>query len=247
LPLKLPRIDPVVFAYALSPDGRELAVESTPGNVSSGAVFTLGIYSVSSGAELRAWTTSAANLSGPALSLSWLSDGGQLALTVTNTSGPYNGIQLRTLDVTGSGTDLLAASRALFPVQNPIPSPAACRAMSLTPDGGTVICGSYYDSRTPPGTSAGCANGGLEFTAYSVRTGQPTRVLYQYRGTCSNGQTFVSWADASATSTIGVTETDYANPGGKQADQLGVITNDHIRLLKMPPSVPPFDYMTVAF
>ena len=48
-------------------------------------------------------------------------------------------------------------------------------------------------------------------------------------------------------SIIGVTETDFANVGEKQADQLGVITNGHIRLLKMPESVPPFDYKTVAF
>lgn len=245
LPVELPGIDPVVFFYALSPDGRELAVESAPGKVTSGAILTLGIYSASSGAELRAWSTGAA--SGPLFSLSWLSDGRQLAIGMYNLSGPHHGYQLRTLDVTGAGPDLLAASHAVFPVQKPIPSPSGCRAMSLTPDGGTVVCGSHYDSLTPPGASAGCANGGLGFTAYSVRTGQPIRVLYRYPGTCSNGQAFVAWTDASATSIIGITETDIANTGGRQADQLGVITNGHIRLLKLPASVPPFDYPTLAF
>jgi hypothetical protein len=119
--------------------------------------------------------------------------------------------------------------------------------MYLTPDGGTVICGSQYTSRTPPGTSAGCANGGLEFTAYSVRTGKPVRVLYQYRGACSNGDSSVLWTSASATTVIGATEINVANQGGKQTGQLGVITGGHIRLLKLPKSVSPTDYATVAF
>jgi hypothetical protein len=119
--------------------------------------------------------------------------------------------------------------------------------MSLTPDGGTVICGSQCTSLTPPGTSAGCANGGLEFTAYSVRTGQPARVLYHYRGTCSNGESSVLWTDASGTSIIGATEINVAQGSGKRTGQLGVISEGHIRLLKLPKSVSPTDYGTVAF
>jgi hypothetical protein len=80
-----------------------------------------------------------------------------------------------------------------------------------------------------------CSQGGLEFTAYSVLTGKPIRVLYQYRGACSNGWTFVPWTSASATEIIGEIETNRG--GGKPADQIGVITNGHIRLFKIAKSV----------
>ena len=46
---------------------------------------------------------------------------------------------------------------------------------------------------------------------------------------------------------IGATLTDVGNQGGKQASQLGVITDGHIRLLKLPKSVPSDYYGTVAF
>ena len=58
LSIKLPVNVPNGFAYALSPDDRELAVESEGYFSNSAARITLGIYSVSSGAELRAWSTS---------------------------------------------------------------------------------------------------------------------------------------------------------------------------------------------
>jgi hypothetical protein len=182
--------------------------------------------------------------------LSWLSDGRELVFS--DLQGPlssrylYN--RLRTLDVTGPGTDLMAASRALITVTSSGSSPSECWYLRVTPDGGTAICGTQYAFVDGgPGTSAGCANGGLEFTAYSVRTGKPVRVLYQYRGACDNGLSSVLWTDASATSIIGATEINVDNGGARQAGQLGVITDGHIRLLKLPKSVSPTDYGTVAF
>ena len=81
--------------------------------------------------------------------------------------------------------------------------------MALTPDGGTVdLRHSVRHSTAAAGTNAGCANGGLEFTAYSARTGKPVRVLYKYRGACSNGLAAVLWTDSSARDIIGATETD---------------------------------------
>ncbi len=137
--------------------------------------------------------------------------------------------------MTGSGTDLLADSRVLFTLSTPLSSPGSCWTMHATPDGGTVICGTQYAFVDGgPGTNAGCANGGLEFTAYSVRTGKPVRVLYQYQGPCSNGETAVLWMNASGTEIIGATQTDVANQGGQHAGQVGVMTGGHIRLLKLP-------------
>jgi len=248
LPIKLPDSSPDSLAYALSPDDRELAVESSSNPGNGAAIITMALYSVSSGAELRAWTTSK-NIDSGAIqdTLAWVSDGRQLAFSDIPAGAGHDDDQIRTLDVTGSGTDLLAASHALLTVKSPSSSPSYCWTMHLTPDGGTVICGTQYALLENPGTNAGCANGGLEFTAYSVRTGKPVRVLYQYRGACHNGLSSVLWTDASATEIIGATQIDIANQGGRQAGQIGVITDGHIRLLKLPKSVSPTYYGIVAF
>jgi hypothetical protein len=255
LPIKLPSSSPTgtayprpsgspaATAYALSPDDRELAVESFS---VSGNVTTLALYSVSSGAELRAWTTSSGAYDPAQPTLSWLPDGRQLAFSHLLSDGAGLQNQLRTLDVTASGTDLITTSRVLL--TRPVQGPADCWTMQLTPDGGTVICGSQYAMYdTGPVTNADCANGGLEFTAYSVGTGKPLRVLYRRRGACHDGLTSVLWTDSAAKDVIGVTDIDELNQGGKQTDQLGVIAGGHIRLLTLPKSVSPADYGNIAF
>jgi hypothetical protein len=244
LHLKLPSTSAGV-AYALSPDDQELAVESQPGQPSPhDNVVTLGIYRVSSGAELRAWTADPDVVGGPVQgTLSWVSDGRQLAFSVFLSGQRY---QLRTLDVTGSGTGLMTASRAVFTTR--LSGDSTCYSLSLTPDGRTAICATQYAFVDGgPGTNADCANGGLEFTDYSVRTGKPVRVLYQYRGACHNGISTLQWTNASGTEIIGATAIDVANQGGKQTGQLGVITDGNIRLLKLPKSVSPTYYGIVAF
>lgn len=97
------------------------------------------------------------------------------------------------------------------------------------------------------GSDAGCAGGGLRFTAYSLRTSQPVRVLYQYPGACHNGVSYLSWTSASATEIIGATGVNLAGEGGKQAAQLGVITAGHFQPLKIARSVSPASYGTIAF
>jgi hypothetical protein len=240
-----------ILAYALSPDDRELAVESQQASHDSGAATTtLALYSVSSGAELRAWTTgSYSQLLGHPDTLSWLPGGRQLSFShIPPGRHDADQDQVRTIDVTGHGTDLLAASHLVLTVTNPPSSPSTCWTLNLTPDGGTVVCGTQYnDSADDRGTDAGCASGGLEFTAYSARTGKPVRVLYKYRGPCNNGETAVLWTDSSARYVIGATETNLGNQGGKQAGQLGVISNGRLRPLKLPASARQTDYLTVAF
>jgi hypothetical protein len=272
LPIKLPGSGDVL-RYALSPDGRELAVESSqdtghfgtlkpspdgrglavessPSAGRSGTLTTLGIYAVPSGAQLRAWSTRtsiASDLS--RTTLSWLADGRQLAFSDVPLWAdlPTSQHQLRTIDVTGAGTDLLGDSRVLLTVKIPTSSPSDCWTMHLTPDGGTVICGTQYGTSGGLGTSAGCANGGLEFTAYSAVAGKPVRDLYQYRVACSNGNTSLLWTDASAKYIIGATQINMTSNDGDGISQLGVITDGRIRLLKLPKSVPTINYGLVAF
>ena len=240
-----------VLAYALSPDDSELAVESQQGSQDSGAnVTTLAIYSVSSGAELRAWTTGGYTQElGYPDALSWLPGGRQLSFShIPPGRHDADQDQVRTINVTGHGTDLLTASHVVLTVTDPPSSPSTCWTLTLTPDGGTVICGTQYnESADDRGTDAGCASAGLEFTAYSARTGKPVRVLYKDQGPCSNGETAVLWTDSSARYVIGATETNLGNQGGKQAGQLGVITDGHLRPLKLPASARQTDYLTVAF
>jgi hypothetical protein len=248
LPIKLQRFSAEVVAYALSPDDRELAVEWQ--NFFGGQINRLAIYSVPSGAELRAWTTNKfIQGGGIQQTLSWLSGGRQLAFSTIPPGGGGNQVvQMRTINVTGPGTNLRSASHVVLTVTNPISSPSSCWTMGLTPDGGTVTCATTYGFGGLTGTDAGCANGGLEVTAYSARTGRPVRVLYKFRDACSDGLAAVPWTDPSASYIIGATETDLPGATGMpHAGQLGVITDGHFRPLKLPKSVSWNDYLMVAF
>ena len=253
LRIKLPASVPAVRAYALSPDGRDLAIASLDERSRKAAAVgtALAVYSVSSGAELRAWATNEDITQGLAEdTLSWLSDGRQLVFSDISLGAPrraYQQNQLRTIDLTGSGTDLLADSRVLFTVTTRVSSPGSCWTMHATPDGGTVICGLQYGVLSGGGTKAGCANGGLEFTAWPVPAGKPVRVLYRYPGPCSSGRTEVLWTDASAEYVIGALEIDVANQGGQQTGRLGVIIDGRLRLLPMAKALPAPAYQTVAF
>jgi hypothetical protein len=244
LPVRLPGSRTFSLAYALSPDGRELAVESTPGNAGARPVITLAIYSVSTGARLRAWTAPTQITDElTEHTLSWLHD---RQLLFSATAGSAHHFQLRALDVTGAGTDLMAGSRALLTADNP--GTSTCASLQITPDGGTAICATQYPYATGTGSNAGCANGGLKFIAFPLRIpNQPGRVLYQYPGACHNGESFTLWTDASASSIIGVTWINPHNDGGKEAVQIGVISGGHFRPLNIAKSVPSGEYADLAF
>jgi hypothetical protein len=124
---------------------------------------------------------------------------------------------------------------------------SSCLSLHLTPDGGTAVCGTQYgllgaSSATPP-----CPHGALKLIAYSVRTGQPVRVLYAYRGACNNGVASLLWTDGSAAEIIGAIQADIGHDGGKQAAQLGVITDGRLRPLTLSKSVSVANYAAVAF
>lgn len=242
LPVALPDKGSIL-PYALSPDGRELAVETT-GGTRARPVITLGIYSVSTGAQLHAWTAPAQITSeGGAGALSWPSGGRQLVFLAN--AGSARDLQLRTLDITGTGTDLVADSRVLLTADNADTS--ACSWPHITPGGRTVICDTEVGA---PGAddSGACANGALKFIAFPIPAQRrPARLLYQYPGGCHHGATFTLWADASASSIIGVTEIGTAAPGVKEAFAIGVITGGRFRPLNIAKSIPPSDYAALVF
>jgi hypothetical protein len=233
-----------VLGYALSPDGRELAVESESGNAGR-LIITLGTYSVSTGAQLHAWTAPAKITSeGGERALSWVSGGRQLVF-LANAGSAVGDLQLRALDITGTGTDLVAGSRVLLTADNADTS--ACSWLRITPDGRTVVCDAWAGIPGRDDPSA-CANGALKFIAFPLPVQrQPGRVLYQYPGACHHGATFTLWTDASASSIIGVTEIGLTAPGGKEAFAIGVITGGRFRSLNIAKSIPPGDYASLVF
>jgi len=244
LPVRLPGNETYSRAFAVSPDGRELAVESSPGGAKAKPVTTVGIYSVATGVQLRAWTAPRQVMTELAAghTLSWLRGGRQLAFNAA--TGPANRTQLRTLDVTGTGTDLIADSRAVFTADRP--GMSSCRSLQVTPDGGTAICstGVGPDPRSGPG----CANGGLAFIAFSLTSSsQPGRVLYQYRGACADAESFTLWTDASGSAIIGMTRINTASRGEKNTFTVGVITGGRFRPLDIAKSVPADGYADLTF
>ena len=247
LPVTLPASASDPLFEALSPDGRELAIEAFSGSNRGGT--TVALYSVASGTRLRAWTTPAYLTSGNGGSpLTYTADGQRLVFGVGRfTTGQASSIQLRALDVTASGTDLLAASRALLTVDNA--GADTCVSLQVTPDAQTAVCATQYAFLTDPGPSPGavCGAGGLTFRAYSLASGAITRLLYEYRHSCYNGVSSLLWTDPSAATIIGLIRTDLANEGGHEAVTIGVITSGHLTPLKISPRVSWQNYSAMAF
>jgi len=244
---KLPVPGINAITAALSPDGRELAVESQSSVVKYPDLgdnrFTLALYSVTSGAKLRSWTTPANLPTYQGLTnLTWLADGMHLAFGVSAGPETAPAMQVRSLDMTAQGTNLLTASRVL--VTMPQSGPAACFSAQVTPDGGTVVCGTRYNVTAKGGSPAGCARQGPGFTVYSARTGKLVRVLYRYPGPCTSGQARLLWLDASATHVIGAVLTG----AGLLSGQLGVITKaGGFQAVRLAKEVTVQDYSFIAF
>lgn len=162
------------------------------------------------------------------------------------TQGPVYHGQLRMLDVKSTGANLTADSRVLLTVGTT--GATTCESLQITPDGKTAVCATqYYKAGAGSGNNAGCANGGLKFTAFPLPATRPSRVLYQNRGACNNGYSFTLWTDSSASSIIGVTWINPHGAGGREAVQIGVITGGHFRPLNIATSVPPETYPNLAF
>jgi len=205
-PVKLTRLpvaqlSAIINGFALSPDGRTLAVldwRAEPAPSLGVNPATLLLYSVATGKALRTWTGgmppnvipagglfdgSGANIAG----LTWLADGRTLAfIYYAENQAPA----VRTLDTTRPGDDLLGGSRRVFTL--PASGPDACSQALLTPDGRTVLCGTQPQLHTDCRTNT---RETLEIDAYSAATGKRERVLYRYTGLCTlAGVGALSWA-----------------------------------------------------
>jgi hypothetical protein len=189
----------VLLGFAISPDGKELAVLSVRGNGT-----TLRTYSVKSGATLRTWIAGTwHNQNNGALlqtGVSWTADSRHVAFSRVVTTGQtasYDGaLEERLISASAPSGDLAAASKAM------LTAPRNCSSLLLTPDGGTVVCGTQANY-VGTGSPGDCGRNGPMFVAYSASTGKRLRVLYQYTGACSEGVDAVLWSDDSARHVIG--------------------------------------------
>ncbi len=195
-----------IMGDAVSPDGRTLAVLST-GNgligdkvVKTPAPTMLSTYSLATGRVLRTWSSPAASLESPPVSVAWLDDDRTLAVTYLSLDAAG---RIRTLDTASPGASLIADSRPVFSV------PAGCGNPFITADGRSVLCEGSMLART------GCANGAVNLAAYSVASGKLEGVVYRYPGACTSGGVQVQWA---ASATLAIAEVVYTTsaPGHPQ-------------------------------
>jgi hypothetical protein len=208
-----------LLGFAVSPDGRELAVLTVRGNGT-----TLRVYSVESGATLRTWIAGSWRFQGNGMEqqagVSWTADGRQVAFSTAIGGTTYSGVlEERLIAATAPSGDLAAASKVV------LRAPGNCSSLLLTPDGGTVVCATLVNFPPPtsldrrPAAPAVCGKDGPAFVAYSAVTGKRLRVLYQYAGTCDYGVETVLWADNSARHVIGE---QYLSQQHQVTDRYGV-------------------------
>jgi hypothetical protein len=104
--------------------------------------------------------------------------------------------------------------------------------VTITPDGGTIICG---PQQYKAGSPADCA----QLIAYSVRTGKPVRVLYRDPQGCEGSAVAVPlWAALSAEHVIVVLRHDLS-------PEVGLVGGD--RFTKFPPAAQSRDLCSAAF
>lgn len=218
-----------LLGMAVSPDGKELAALSVRGNGT-----TLKIYSVQSGATLRAWTAGGWKYHGDGewqSGVSWTADSRQVAFSDVIIPKPVpaadGALTERVVSATAPSGDLTSASKSV------LAAPDSCGSLLLTPDGGTVVCATManrFSMTTVP--AADCAQDREMYVAYSTATGQRLRTLYQYAGACSSDNA-VLWTDDSARHVVGETELSFpGDPDG--TDQYGLVTGGAFGQLPVP-------------
>jgi hypothetical protein len=237
-----------VVAVALSPDARELA---TIGNVGEPIGRTgkeklaLRVYSVATGAVLRAWSGIFYEGFDAYTTLQWTANG-YLAFArgwfAPAAPGDFYGVRM--LQATRPSGDLVADSRLVWSTPVPLETPrthklscAYGQGALVTADGKTVVCSAYGVFRTPPsyGTTACPAvpawNDGAVLEA-STATGKPVRTLYQYVTNCFTNAPVILWTSAHGDVVIG----EFAF-GTQSSEQFGVFTENKFTPLPVPPTV----------
>lgn len=199
LPVRVPE---TVTATALSPDGTRFAVASAsggpgqPGTKPKPLALRLRTYSTATGAPLREWSGTIPQWWNTIGRLTWTNGGRQIAFSL----GGSPRLEVRLLRADGGGHDLLADSRLVWSVPEPLvyhtlrEHPFTCGTWEapdplITSDGQTIVCGASSIFAKPTVNPAGGKCGGPSWssggiTEYSAATGRQTRTLYRGESNC---------------------------------------------------------------
>jgi hypothetical protein len=206
LPISVPAGQQMT-GFALSPDGKKLAIALEPANDTPGPNLTkVKVITLATGA-VRTWTGDGLIGFSPddAKSLSWTGNDRTLAFDwEASEGGTQTGVWL--LDLAKGGSSLLADSREALTVidqdlgiSTPVPStstpvnrlvsasasPVVTRPMCqedsiITPDGSAIVCGAIkaVNQVIKPPSQGGLQRGGeTEYLEWSAASGKVTRVL----------------------------------------------------------------------
>lgn len=281
LPIPVTPPGSAVEGTALSPDGTELALALQPGAYArKPGPELLRVYSVTTGALLRSWSGpalgigigGAADSAGYGL-LSWAEGGRELAFNYRWSTGPYAGPkgtpnrdkalrqdrdyrQVRVLDLSRPGGNLLADSRVIWSASTPVLSTAATSPLTcstnllLTSDGSTLVCGAWGTLRNPgnmhPGPN-GCPAippwNDRVFLQYSAATARVVGVIGRWQTSCPAGSQPIAllWAAESGSPLIGYMSDRPPATRRSPASDIGVYTaNGYTPLPNLPASATPF-------
>jgi hypothetical protein len=247
LPAAGPPLNAEILGFALSPDGRTLAVLFQPGmldfrgasdvgHAGPAAPLTLRTYSLASGQALRTWTTPLPQGAGGFITppgniaaLSWTDDR-TLAFRYPIGNWPD---YVKMLNTAANGSDFIKASQSV------LADPSGrhrCDSLRMATDGRTVVCGTL--------AVGGCAKEEPEFDMWSTATGALTQVLYRYAGTCqviANADVF--WAGPDGTLIGQIAANTYI--GTQEHTKITVVLISHGRSTPLHISVPA--YGAIAF
>ena len=159
-----------VNGIALSPDGTKLAVLYQVASEGNGfpysGPFTLGIYSVATGAALRTWTGTdpyhgsygygSDALPDSHANLTWTSDGQRLAFAYRSSKGPDSSLLLREVNLAAPGGGLFTDSAVIAKIAvSPVTgrSKIWCDSIGITGDGRSAVCGADLPKAPPVGAT----------------------------------------------------------------------------------------------
>jgi hypothetical protein len=195
-----------ITGLALSPDGSKLAVSLLPAHGQTGS--KIEIFPLATGAG-REWVWPGRGTLGqiamPVTSggLQWEADNRTLMFELTTRTPNGWPAQLYLLNTTAPGGSLLASSTRI-----PVPGTYLgwqhnnvkhrIDGMPLITGDGTKLVAPFYHQKAPPRVF------GFTITEFSVRTGQPIRVLYQRRSGTEAASTAVYWVNTHGTAMIAV-------------------------------------------
>ncbi|HME66439.1 MAG TPA: hypothetical protein VKG61_16245 [Streptosporangiaceae bacterium] len=232
LPMSV-RAGQLMTGFALSPDGKKLAIALEPANETPGPNLTkVKVITLATGA-VRTWTADGLIGFDPddAKSLSWTDNDRTLAFNWEGSDQMQTGVWL--LDLAKGGSSLLADSREALTVisqalgtSTPVPSPSvpvvrpasssaspvATRPMCqedsvITSDASTIVCGAIkaVNQVIKPPSQGGLQRGAeTEYLEWSAASGKVTRVLGHWTfGSVGALSAGVLWSNASGSVLIG--------------------------------------------